>query len=463
MISNAKAQRREDAEGLFKSAVRLPYSEWRVSRQTIFFSCASASLRLCVGFLAASPQLCAVLLAGFYIARSLAGPLLHDVYVWQRDWNQPLRDALAQHGTNFHSVVALAAEVTWKNRQPQPVRVVLDYESLRKTGRPVGLALRIGPFAGPFRSNDAIALTFAALARSLLAEAASNHIAIAELQFDFDCAESKLDGYRVWVETIRQRIAPTPLVITALPSWLKQPSFANLARACDGYVLQVHSLERPKSFDAPFTLCDPAAARKAVELAAPIGAPFRVALPTYGYVVAFDANDKLIGLAADGPSIKWPPGTRIREVRSDSAAIAQLVAQWNTNHPAAMQGFIWYRLPIESENLNWRFSTLGVVMSGRVPQADLKVGSRSPEPELLEVILRNEGSADFQNKISVRVRVPGARVIASDALGGFDLGKTGSAGFLFRAEELVLRAGEQRKIGWLRTNRKAEVELEIAK
>jgi hypothetical protein len=80
---------------------------------------------------------------------------------------------------------------------------------------------------------------------------------------------------------------------------------------------------------------------------------------------------------------------------------------------------------------------------------------------LLEVILRNDGSADFQNKISVRVRTPGARVMASDALGGFGLGKNGSGEILFRAQELLLRAGEQRKIGWLRTNRKTEVELEI--
>jgi len=43
----------------------------------------------------------------------------------------------------------------------------------------------------------------------LVAMAASNHLELAELQLDFDCAESKLDGYRVWVEAIRSRLAPT--------------------------------------------------------------------------------------------------------------------------------------------------------------------------------------------------------------------------------------------------------------
>ena len=395
-------------------------------------------------------------------ARS-AAPLPHDVYVWQRAWNEPVREAVVRHATNFQTLVVLGAEVTWKDKLPQPTRVALDYAALRNSGRPIGLALRIGPSAGPFHSNDPVALALAALGKSLVHEAAGNGVQIAELQLDFDCAESKLDGYRVWVETIRERIKPVPLIITALPSWLRQPSFGRLAAASDGFILQVHSLERPKSFATPFSLCDPAAARRSVEQAAQLNVPFRVALPTYGYYVAFDASDEFIGLAADGPSIKWPPGTQIREVRTDASAMATLVAFWNTNHPATMHGFIWYRLPVENENLNWRFSTLDVVMSGRVPQADLKVESRSPEPELVEVILRNNGSADFQNEFSVRVRVRSARVVAGDSLGGFDFGKNGSGDVLFHARELVLRAGEQRKIGWLRTNKKAEVAIEVEK
>jgi hypothetical protein len=288
-------------------------------------------------------------------------------------------------------------------------------------------------------------------------------VSLAELQLDFDCAESKLEGYRVWVESIRRQIAPVPLVITALPSWLKQPAFAKLVAAGDGYILQVHSVDRPKGFNAPFSLCDPAAARRYVREAGKLGVPFRVALPTYGYYVAYDAEDKFIGLAADGPNIEWPRGTRIREVRADAAAMARLVAFWNTNHPPSLRGVIWYRLSISQDTLNWRFPTLGVVMSGRVPQADLKVESRSPEPELVEVILHNDGTADFQNEFSVRARVRSARVVAGDSLGGFDFGKQANGDVLFQMRELVLRAGERRKIGWLRTNKKAEVELEVGK
>jgi hypothetical protein len=392
-----------------------------------------------------------------------AAPLPQDVYVWQRAWNESVREAVARHAPNFQSIVALGAEVTWKDREPRVTRVAVSYDSLRAAGRPVGLALRIGPSAGPFRSNDAVAVALNRLARSLITEATTNGVSLAELQLDFDCAESKLEGYRAWVESIRRQIAPVPLVITALPSWLKQPAFAKLVAAGDGYILQVHSVDRPKGFNAPFSLCDPAAARRYVQQAGKLGVPFRVALPTYGYYVAYDAEDKFIGLAADGPSIEWPRGTRIREVRSDAVAMARLVAFWNTNHPPSLRGVIWYRLSISQDTLNWRFPTLGVVMSGRVPQADLKVESRSPEPELVEVILHNDGTADFQNEFSVRARVHSARVVAGDSLGGFDFGKQANGDVLFQMRELVLRAGERRKIGWLRTNKKAEVELEVGK
>ena len=68
---------------------------------------------------------------------------------------------------------------------------------------------------------------------------------MAELQIDFDAAESKLAGYREWLVALRSRVGTTRLVFTALPAWLRHEEFRALAQAADGFVLQVHSLERP--------------------------------------------------------------------------------------------------------------------------------------------------------------------------------------------------------------------------
>ena len=125
------------------------------------------------------------------------GPLAQDAYVWNRAWVGPVQEAITTHATNFTSLVVLAAEVSWANREPRVVRVALDHAALRNTSRPVGLALRIGPYSGPFGSDDRLTRWLADLASSIVVEARTNGLSVAELQIDFDCAESKLGGYRV--------------------------------------------------------------------------------------------------------------------------------------------------------------------------------------------------------------------------------------------------------------------------
>ena len=200
-----------------------------------------------------------------------AGRLPQDAYVWQRAWTPQVIEAITQRATNFTALVALQAEVTWKGGQPVVARVPMNFSVLRHTERKVGVALRIGTFAGPFEAADQRGRFVIQLAQSLVEEARTNQLVVAEFQIDFDCAESKLEGYRVWVEAVRAAIKPVPLTITTLPSWLKNSSFQRLVSATDGYVLQVHSLERPTDPEARFDICDPAAALKAVERAGQLG------------------------------------------------------------------------------------------------------------------------------------------------------------------------------------------------
>src|SRR5688500_9946427 len=216
-----------------------------------------------------------------------SGPIRQEVYVWQRAWTGDVRDAVRHRGGHFSQVVALGAQVWWSDGRPRVARVAVDWPSLRSAGAPVGLAIRVNEYAGPFHPRADSTRLLCDLASELIAEARAESVSITEIQIDFDAAESKLDGYRQWVEAIRSRISPAPVAITALPSWLDAPGFEPLARACGRYVLQVHSFERPK-LSGRMTLCDPSAARAAVERAGRIGVPFRVALPTYGYQAAFD-------------------------------------------------------------------------------------------------------------------------------------------------------------------------------
>ena len=391
------------------------------------------------------------------------GPLTHEAYVWQRAWTPPVREAIAQHASRFSGLTVLSAEVSWKDKQPQVVRVPLDYTVLTNVYCPVGLAFRIGPCPASLATNDATTGFLTDVAASLIAEARSHRLAPRELQIDFDCAESKLDGYRAWVEAFRRKVAPLPVSITALPSWLDQPAFKRLAAAADGYVLQVHSLQRPRALDAPFTLCDPAAARRAVERAAQIGIPFRVALPTYGYLIAFDAGGRFVGLSAEGPSKTWPASVRLGEVRADPLELAQLVQLWATNRPAAMRGVIWYRLPVSDDILNWRWATLGAIVSERFPRESFRVETRRVEPGLVGISLINDGELDISSRLTIQVRWRNARFVAGDGQREFELvdGGPSTVKFQTKTEPCRVPAGEKQVIGWLRLSEDREVQIEM--
>ena len=408
---------------------------------------------------------CVVLLALLFAASARAQEvkLPQSAYVWQRQWNPALVASLNQAATNLSGVCVLAAEIGWERKQPVVVRVPVDYAALKRLPCPVGLALRIGAFAGPFAEDDEAAKVILGLAAALLREAKAREVSVRELQIDFDAAESKLAGYRVWVEALRRRIAPVPVVITTLPSWLNSPAFAPLVQAADAFVLQVHSFERPADLRAPFTLCEPAAARHAVERAGLLGRPFQVALPTYGYLVAFDAAGKFVGLSAEGPVKTWPANVRLREVRTDPAAMAELVRHWSGTRPATLTGVIWYRLPTERDALNWRWPTLAAVMQGRAPQAKLTAELRRPEAGLVEVELTNTGEADHAGPVAVVLRWPAGALLASDALGGFGKVDATARSLQLRAQgqSLRLAPGERRAVGWLRFKDHADVEVQI--
>jgi len=402
-------------------------------------------------------------LLGFRSSPRVSGPLPHEVYVWQRAWTEAVRHAVAQHATNFSEVAVLKAEVAWKDKKPQVTRVAVDYATLAATHQPVGIALRIGPYAGPFAGR--ISDFLCTLAASLVAEARTNHLEPSELQIDFDCAESKLDGYRVWVEAIQHRVAPLPVTITALPSWLNASSFKRLVSVVTNYVLQVHSVERPRDFNAPFTLCNLRAARRAVERAGRIGVPFRVALPTYGYVMAFDKTGKFIGLSAEGPRRNWPDGSQFREVNADPRAMAGLVETWTASRPAVMRGVIWYRMPTIVDNFNWRWRTLDAIVASRSLREVVRVEPRRVETGLTEVILVNDGDLDLSSRLAVEVRWTGARLMAGDGLRDFELADRSASAARFQTKNNSIRlpAGDLLTLGWLRFDRDCEVRCELKK
>jgi hypothetical protein len=393
------------------------------------------------------------------------GPFPSEAYVWQRHWGPEVSAAVTRGAKRLSGLVALAAEVSFEGGHRRVARAQVDPSLLASSGTCASLALRIGACPGPFGPEDEITLFLSGLARDLVAEARQAGLTPGELQLDFDCAASRLRGYLVWVEAIRKATAPTPVAVTVLPSWMGHEGFRELVEASPRYVLQVHSLGLPQSPDGSLELCHREATLRWVEQAARYGVPFRVALPTYGYTVGFRLDGKFVGVRAEAGGAAWPEGTMLREVRAGSATMAGLVSGWTEDRPAALEGIIWYRLPVDGDRLNWSWTAFSAVLEGRAPRAEWKIEARRVEPCLYEVVLRNDGEEDWLSASAVSVRWSGARLLAGEAFGGVEwIDKSAGEVVLQIADQAVgqrVSPGEDRTIGWLRMSSEVKIDVDL--
>jgi hypothetical protein len=384
-----------------------------------------------------------------------------EAYVWQRNWTQEVVSAVKRSQETLDGFTVLAGEIGWRDGKPVFKKINVDFEALKKCRRPVGLALRIGAFSGPFAADDSVAQKILDIVKSILSGAEASGVVVRELQIDFDCAESKLDGYRIWLNAIRAATRPVPVRITALPSWLKRVEFKALATEAGAYVLQVHSVESPQG--SGIRLCQPERAREWVAAAGSLGIPFRVALPTYACLVAFDTQGQLLGVSSEGPLPAWPPDARVCDSRADAGEMAELVQQWTAERPRCMTGIIWYRLPVESDTLNWRWKTLTAVIQGRVPKSAMRVEVTGTTPTDLTLV--NDGEADGRFPASVEVRWETGKLAAGDAVGGYAFERQAPDGVCFRASPELARErlspGGRHVIGWLRLEPSGEIHARI--
>lgn len=398
--------------------------------------------------------LCALAFTACRPPEESGSPLIQDVYVWQRTHTDAVADAVRTHAPTFNQVVVLAAEVSWPNGRAHIVRVPLDLSALQAASS-VGLAIRVNAYSGSFAADAASTLALVDLATSLLADARTAGLRVYELQIDFDAPESRLADYGRWLAALRPAVAaPVRLTFTALPSWLKhRREFSALAKTADDYVLQVHSLSRPASPDEPGALCDPASARRAVSQAARFGRPFRVALPTYGYRLAFDSQGRFFALSAEGPSPAWPAGSVVRELVADPTSLANVVAEWQTAHPQALKGIIWYRLPVTGDRLNWSWPTLKSVMAGKIPAARLTVEARSNQLGLVECILINTGNAAFTGPLNAELTWNNATRLATDALPPFTVTEAKLSSVRFSSARVNVPPETSQSAGWVRLDK----------
>jgi hypothetical protein len=389
-----------------------------------------------------------------------SGPIRQIGYLWQRDWTPAVIEAVSEAEGRMDGIVVLGAEIVLVSKKPEVIEASIDWKRLGRLNKPVSIALRIAPYPGPFDADGNVAQSITSTTKSLVEKAQANGVKLATFQLDFDCAQKNLAGYRVWLELVRSVTGPVPLTVTTLPAWLDEPEFARLIGKVEGYVLQVHSVPTAPGDGA--MLCDTTLAKRWVEKANRLGVPFSVALPTYRCVAGYDDAGKLVSVAMDGVDPVWPRGTRAVEFATDADRVAALVNEWKKKRPALLRDIFWYRLPVATDERNWRWPTLSAVMEGRAPLRKLEIRSRGENP--VDLAIANVGEADEQSDPTVKVTWnDGSAVTASDALPGWSVVVTKDAA-IFKpdgGEQLRLSPGATRSIGWLRYDRAPNFQAKV--
>lgn len=381
-------------------------------------------------------------------------PLNTAFYVWQLSWNEAVKKGVDQASPAAHEFMVLIGEVGAKNQATTYYAAQPDWATLAKGQVPVTLVLRANAALGEVLTEESIDRTSAYLANVLKEStetAKKAGVRVTGVQLDYDSPTSKLPEYRQLLERLRAELPQYEMSITVLPTWLKSWQFSKLVRDLAYYVLQVHSLEKPTTVDAPIAICNTSKISGYVRRASLEGVPFYVALPTYGYRVAFDASGKFAALSAEGPSPAWSPGFRVKTIMSDPNEIADVVHALREAPPRECLGIAWFRMPVESDELNWTWSTLEAVMSGDEPEVEFAVEVKSPNPGLYEIWISNIGEANVLEQLRIDVEWDAGELAAHDSMRGFKATKDS------RSPKMVLtgpapKTGTPIQAAWLRLN-----------
>jgi len=268
-----------------------------------------------------------------------AAGITHQAYVWQRDWSPALKDAIETHAEELDGLTVLFAEFD-SSEESGVSRIPVDFDALKVSGLPITLALRMNraPRTGVAASFENGPTRFI----EYTLRAAENHgLKLAGVEIDFDCPTSKLGDYATSLTQLKAKLDDTPLSITTLPTWMSRPSaFARLVEVTDRFVLQVHSIKRPRSYADEVVLCDPSESLRWAREASRFGKPFRIALPTYTYRIAFDSGDRLAEVSSEDASAVQRPDWRYRFVHADPKTLLELVQTLNGELPDHCTGLI---------------------------------------------------------------------------------------------------------------------------
>ena len=112
---------------------------------------------------------------------------------------------------------------------------------------------------------------------------------------------------------------------------------------------------------------------RALERAATLRHPFKIALPTYAYVLTFDASGKFKRLYSEG----FPGAADAGETRIAAPDFTQLLSVLDAGHE-----IIWFRLPVASDRWTLSMDTIRFLERGILPIPSIGLTTRRDAAKL---------------------------------------------------------------------------------
>lgn len=357
-----------------------------------------------------------------------APPLTHDAYIWQRQWTPGLRDAIAASNDLVRDWRVLAAQADRDGRFH-----VFTPDLPVQGGRPAIAVVRIDGRLARFDTDELI---------GRIDEVHRRWPHIAGIEIDYDCPTSRLPAYTAFLRQLKDRLGSMPLSITALPTWLGSSNLDALLAVPDEAVLQVHAVQAPQA-----GLFDPdVAAGWITDFSAHTRKPFRVALPTYGSRVSWNADGSL--LAVESESAALASGAVASELYAAPSTVLAFVQRLEAHRPARLAGLVWFRLPTPEDTRAWSLTTWRGVVTGHVDTQPVTVSLNTPTADgPSDIVIENPGGMDAE--APSRVALPPGCTVA-DGIDGYALRRTGDGLSLVAVQARPLPAHASRPIGWAR-------------
>lgn len=373
-------------------------------------------------------------------------PLETSFYVWQEAWGDVVAMSVINASGDADSYMIFAAEVKTDRGELRLAPKRPDWKALADAGMPVVLCVRIGvQFAEHLKlaGTESAARELAAMAKDLMDAAQTNGVHPTGVQWDYDCPTSRVGDYADLMEAMRKHAPETEFSITALPDWLSSSNFVRLAHAVSWYVLQVHGLERPRTISDPARICDVGRVRAWTDAANKLGVPYYLALPTYTHRLYYDATGKYLGLGSEGaPEGR---GVQTRDAVSDPDEMLAILADLRDRTPRHLRGIVWFRLPVETDRMNWTWAEMKAVLAGRPPTVEIIATIKSPKENLYEVWITNKGERNVSGNVTIPVSWSGGAPVAWDAMGDFR-----SRSSMNQLIGPAPRSGEEKLAAWYR-------------